>query len=95
MTERVDILRRIFKKIAKQVKNKVTGTEKRCFWLNYQKTFQKLTFFGPVTSTLTFLQFSIKKMRRTILTLPVISSFIKFCIAQTSRTRLFLQLLKS
>ena len=49
--------------------NKVTGTEKRRFWLIYLKTFQKFTFLGPVTSILT--------------------SFMKFCVAQTSRTRSF------
>ena len=51
MTERVYILiRQSFEKIAKKVKNEVTGTEKRRFWLLYQKTFNKSTFLGSVTS---------------------------------------------
>ena len=54
MTGRVDILRRNFLKNEKKVKNKVTGTEKRLFWLIYLKTFHKSTFLGPVTSILTF-----------------------------------------
>ena len=36
----------------------ITGTEKRRFRLIYLKTFHKSTFLGPVTSILTFLQFS-------------------------------------
>ena len=68
MTGRVNKLWRIFLKIAKKLKNKVKGTEKRRFWLIYLKTFHKSTFLGPVTSILTFLQ--------TISTLPVISSFL-------------------
>ena len=59
--------------------------EKRRFWLIYLKSFKQFTFLGPVTSILTFLQFT---MRQTIIsTLLVISSFMKFCVAQTSRTR--------
>ena len=57
MTGRVDIIWQIFEKNGKKVKNEVTGTEKRRFWLIYLKTFQKFTFLGPVTSILTFLQF--------------------------------------
>ena len=68
--------------------------EKRRFWLIYQKTFKKFTFLGPVTLILTFfVVFS--KMRQTISNLPVVSSFMKIFVAQTSRTRFFLQLLKS
>ena len=48
MTGRVDILRRIFEKIGEKVKNEVSGTEKRRFWLLYLKTFHKSTFLGPV-----------------------------------------------
>ena len=63
MTGRVDILSRIFEKIEKKVNNEVTGTEKHRFWLIYLKTFHKSTFLGPVTSILTFLQFSQKFAR--------------------------------
>ena len=49
-----------FWKICKKVKNEITGTEKRRFWLIYLKTFHKSTFLGPVTSILTFLRFSQK-----------------------------------
>ena len=56
MTGRVNILWRIFEKIAKKVKNEVTGTEKRRIWLIYLKTFYTFTFLGPVTSILIFLQ---------------------------------------
>ena len=42
MTGRVDIIWRIFGKIAKKVKNEVTGTEKRRFWLIYLKLFTNL-----------------------------------------------------
>ena len=41
-----------------------------------------MRFFVPVTSFLTFLQFS-QKMRHSILTLLVILSFMKFCVDQT------------
>jgi hypothetical protein len=57
MTGRVNILKRIFEKIAKKVKIEVTGTKKRSFWLFYLKTFHKTTFLGPVTSILTFCSF--------------------------------------
>ena len=50
MTGRVNIVQ------GKKVKNEVTGTKKRCFWLIYLKTFQKFTFLGPITSILTFLK---------------------------------------
>ena len=62
MTGRVDILAHIREK-CKKVKNEVTGTEKRCFWLIYLKTFNKFIFLGPVTSILTFVQFSQKCAR--------------------------------
>ena len=71
-----------------KVKKEVTGTEKHRFWLIYMKILKKFTFLGPVTSILTFLHF-FSKMRQTILTLSVISSFVKFFVAQTSRTRFF------
>ena len=89
MTGRVNILKRIFEKIAKKVKIEVTGTKKRSFWLFYTKTFHKTTFLGPVASILTFLQFSQKCAWLAKSTLPVISSFMKFFVAQTSRTRFF------
>ena len=47
-----------FDKIAKKVKNEVTGTEKRRFWLHYLKTLKKFTFWGPVISILTLAVFS-------------------------------------
>ena len=43
------------------------------------------TFWGPVTSILTFLQFY-QKCAKLYQTLPVILSFMKFFVAQTSRT---------
>ena len=52
-----------FLKNCKKVKNEVTGTEKRRFRLIYLKTFHKSTYLGPVTSILTFLQFSQKCVR--------------------------------
>ena len=52
-------------------------------------------FLGPVTSISTFLQFSQKSARLCISTLAAIKSFMKFFVAQTSITHLFLQLLKS
>ena len=52
-----------FLKNCKKVKNEVTGTEKRRFRLICLKTFHKSTFLGPVTSILTFLQFSQKCAR--------------------------------
>ena len=57
------MLWRIFEKNAKKVKNEVTGTEKRRFWLNYMKTLKKNYFLGPGTSILTFLQFPHKCAR--------------------------------
>ena len=80
--KRVNILWRIFEKIAKKVKIEVTGTKKSSFWLICLKTFHKSTFLGPVTSFLT-LQFI------TMSTLPVISPFMNFFVAQTSRTHFF------
>ena len=59
MSGMVDIQWRIFKKFQK-VKNEVTGTKKHRFWLIYLKNVHKSTFLGPVTSILTFLQFSQK-----------------------------------
>jgi hypothetical protein len=44
-------------KNCKKVKNEVTGTKKRRFWLIYLEKVHKSTFWGPVTSILTFLQF--------------------------------------
>ena len=41
----------------KKVKNEVTGTEIRRFWLIYLKTFDKFTFFSPVSSILPFFGF--------------------------------------
>jgi hypothetical protein len=73
MTGWVDILLRIFEKIAKKLKLKSQEQKKHNFWLIYLKTFHKSTFLGPVTSILTF--FTVfSKMRQTIWTLPVISS---------------------
>ena len=73
-----------FLKNCTKVKNKVTGTEKRRFWLIYLKTFHKSTF----TSILYF--FAVfSKMRWTISTLPVISSFMKIFVSQTSISRFF------
>ena len=46
MTERVDILWRIFEKNA--IKFKMKSQERR-FWLIYLKTFKEFTFLGPVT----------------------------------------------
>ena len=89
MTGRVDILWHILEKKQK-VKNEVTGTEKHRFWLIYLKTFHKSTFLGPVTSILTFLQFSQKCTR---LYRPFRS--FRLLLAQTSRTHFFLKLLKS
>ena len=43
-------------------------------------------FLKPVTRNFNFLQLSHKSARLCILTLPVILSFIKFCVAQTSIT---------
>ena len=57
MTGRVHILWRIFWKNAKKLKNEVTGTEIRRFWLIYLKTFDKFTFFSPVSSILPFFGF--------------------------------------
>ena len=54
ITRRVDILWRISKKIAKKLKMKSQERKN----LIYLKTFQKFTFLGPITSLLTFLQFS-------------------------------------
>ena len=51
--------------------------QKRRFWLIYLKTFHKSTVLGPVTTILFFF----------------ITSFLKILVAQTSRTRFFLQLL--
>ena len=83
-----------FWKKCKKVKNEVTGTEKRRFWLIYLKTFHESTFLGPVTSILTF--FAVfSKMHQTISTLPVISYFMKIFVTQSSITLAFLQLLKS
>ena len=78
-----------FSKMRKKVQNEVTETEKRSFWLIYLKTFKKFTFLGPVTSILTFLQFSKKCAGVCISTLPVILFFMNFFVAQTSRTRFF------
>ena len=44
MTGRVDVLWHIIEKIAKKVKNKVTGTEKRCFCHITLKTSKNFTF---------------------------------------------------
>ena len=83
-----------FWKNCKKVKNEVTGTEKRRFRLIYLKTFHKSTYLGPVTSILTFLQFSQKSVRLYGPFPALISSFMHIFVAQTSRTHFFLQLLK-
>ena len=44
----IDILLRIFEKNAKKVKNEVTGTEKRRFWLICLKTLKKNIFWGEL-----------------------------------------------
>jgi hypothetical protein len=63
MNGRVDILWRIYEKIAKKLKMKSQEQKKRRFWLIYLKNVHKSTFLGPVTSILTFLQFSQKCVR--------------------------------
>ena len=50
---------RIFKKIAKKVKNE-TGTEKRRFWLIYLKMFKNLLFWVMLLQFKNFYQFSLK-----------------------------------
>ena len=57
MSGRVDILWRILKNF-KKVNKEVTGTKKHRFLLIYLKNAHKSTFLDPVTSILTFLQFS-------------------------------------
>ena len=62
MSGRVDILWHIFEKIAKKLKMN-SQEQKNDFRLIYLKTFHKSTYLGPVTSILTFLQFSQKCVR--------------------------------
>ena len=63
MTGRVNILWRIFDKNAKKLKMKSLERKTSFFLLIYLKTFKKFTFWGPVTSILTFLKFSQKFAR--------------------------------
>ena len=58
MSGMVDILRRIFEKIAKKLKMK--SQEQKNVVFGYLKNVHKSTFLGPVSSILTFLQFSQK-----------------------------------
>ena len=62
--------------------------QKNVVLVNLSETFPKSTILGPVTSILTFLAV-FSKMRLNISTLPVILSFLKIFVAQTSRTRFF------
>ena len=48
-----------FLKNSKKVKNEVKGTEKHRFW-NLSENFPQIHFLVPVTSILTFFQFSQK-----------------------------------
>ena len=73
MTGRVDI--RIFEKIAKKLKMKSQERKNIVFGLTIEKCDFNFNFFEV------FL-----KMRQTISTLQVILSFMKFFVAQTSRT---------
>ena len=73
MTGRVDI--RIFEKIAKKLKMKSQERKNIVFGLTIEKCDFNFNFFAV------FL-----KMRQTISTLQVILSFMKFFVAQTSRT---------
>ena len=56
------------------------------FLVKLSENIKKNTFLGPITLILTFLQSS---KNVSISTLPVILSFMKFFVAQTSRTRFF------
>ena len=62
ITGRVNILLRIFEKIAKKLKMKLLNG-KTSFLLNYSKTFKNCAFLDPVTSIWNFLQFSQKCAR--------------------------------
>ena len=76
-----------------QVQNDRKGAFLRgtSFWLIYLKSFKKITFESCYFNFNFFAVFS--KMRQSISTIPVILSFMKFFVSQTSRTRFFLQLL--
>ena len=56
-TGRVDILLRIFEKIAKKLKLKSQGPKKEHFFNVFRVIYQKLCFFVSVASFLTFLHF--------------------------------------
>ena len=64
---------------------------KLSFLVNLSENIQNIYFFWVLL--LQFQQLAVfSKMRQSILTLPVILSFMKFFVSQTSRTRFFLQL---
>ena len=57
-------------------------------------SFKKITFLGPVTSSLTVMHFFFPNATDYIDPFGI-WSFVKFFVAQTSRSSFFLQLLKS
>ena len=61
------------------------------FLVNLSEIIQNIYFLGSCYVSFNFAVFS--EMRQSTSTLPVILSFIKFFVAQTSRIRFFLQLL--
>ena len=83
MTGRVDILWRIFEKIAKE--NYSHRNEKRTIFERFQSNLPKTMFFRSCDFNFNRL---FSKMRLSISTLPVILSFMKFCVARTSLVKL-------
>ena len=82
MTGRVDIVWHIFAKTAKKLKLTQDRTQKSRFVESFQINKPKTTFFCSCDFIFNF--FAIfSKMRHSISTLPVILSFMKFCVART------------